>query len=358
MRYFRDTGILFLGGILPLCTLGLNRGLVLATLEAVILICGSYFFDRKYTKILLWSIFTASFLAMPEIRLFCPVLIYILAREQEPVLILSEGLLGTLILAKNGKSIPIMTIVLLLGEIIAWILATDAEKYNKMYFGIRRIKDDSEERTLLLAEKNKALQEKQNYEIYAATLRERNRIAREIHDNVGHLLSRTILLTGAAKTVNQDKNMESLLEGLDTSLNSAMNSIRSSVHNLHDESETLREITEGIIKDFENCTMEYDMSEIIPNKIKYCFAAIIKEALSNVIKHSNATAVKIVLREHPALYQLCIEDNGKGYSEKEADSKGIGLKNMQERVTSLGGTLQINGKNGFRIFAVIPKQQD
>ena len=199
---------------------------------------------------------------------------------------------------------------------------------------------------------------KQNYEIYAATLRERNRIAREIHDNVGHLLSRTILLTGAAKTVNQDKNMESLLEGLDTSLNSAMNSIRSSVHNLHDESETLREITEGIIKDFENCTMEYDMSEIIPNKIKYCFAAIIKEALSNVIKHSNATAVKIVLREHPALYQLCIEDNGKGYSEKEADSKGIGLKNMQERVTSLGGTLQINGKNGFRIFAVIPKQQD
>ena len=47
--------------------------------------------------------------------------------------------------------------------------------------------------------------------------------------------------------------MESLLEGLDTSLNSAMNSIRSSVHNLHDESETLREITEGIIKDFENC---------------------------------------------------------------------------------------------------------
>ena len=59
-----------------------------------------------------------------------------------------------------------------------------------------------------LQKKNKALQEKQNYEIYAATLRERNRIAREIHDNVGHLLSRTILLTGAAKTLNRDKNME------------------------------------------------------------------------------------------------------------------------------------------------------
>lgn len=223
MRYFRDTGILFLGGILPLCTLSLNRGLVLAMLETVILICGSYFFDRKYTKILLWSIFAVSFFVMPEIRLFCPVLIYILVREQETVTTLSGGFLGTIILIKNDASLPIMTTILLIIEALAWILATDAIKYDKMYFEIRRIKDDSEERTMLLAEKNKALQEKQNYEIYAATLRERNRIAREIHDNVGHLLSRTILLTGAAKTLNRDKNMESLLEGLDTSLNSAMN---------------------------------------------------------------------------------------------------------------------------------------
>lgn len=94
MRYFRDTGILFLGGILPLCTLSLNRGLVLAMLETVILICGSYFFDRKYTKILLWSIFAVSFFVMPEIRLFCPVLIYILVREQETVTTLFRRVSG------------------------------------------------------------------------------------------------------------------------------------------------------------------------------------------------------------------------------------------------------------------------
>lgn len=167
MRYFRDTGILFLGGILPLCTVSLNRGLVLAMLETVILICGSYFFDRKYTKILLWSIFAVSFFVMPEIRLFCPVLIYILVREQETVTTLSGGFLGTIILIKNDASLPIMTTILLIIEALAWILATDAIKYDKMYFEIRRIKDDSEERTLLLAEKNKALQEKQNYEIYS-----------------------------------------------------------------------------------------------------------------------------------------------------------------------------------------------
>lgn len=56
---------------------------------------------------------------------------------------------------KNDASLPIMTTILLIIEALAWILATDAIKYDKMYFEIRRIKDDSEERTLLLAEKTK-----------------------------------------------------------------------------------------------------------------------------------------------------------------------------------------------------------
>ena len=50
-----------------------------------------------------------------------------------------------------------------------------------------KLRDDSTEKNLLLEEKNHMLVEKQNYEIYTATLKERNRIAREIHDNVGHL---------------------------------------------------------------------------------------------------------------------------------------------------------------------------
>ena len=60
-----------------------------------------------------------------------------------------------------------------------------------------RLRDTSTELNLVLQEKNKNLMEKQDYEIYLATLRERNRIAREIHDNVGHMLSRSILQMGA-----------------------------------------------------------------------------------------------------------------------------------------------------------------
>lgn len=231
-------------------------------------------------------------------------------------------------------------------------------KYDKMDIELRKTVDSGEEKALLLSEKNKALAEKQNSEIYAATLRERNRIAREIHDNVGHVLSRTILLTGAARAINKDQNLDSLLKGLDNSLNSAMDSIRSSVHDLHDDAVNLQETIKGIITDIkiENVEFEYDMSEIIPREIKYCFISIVKEAISNAMKYSSATQIKIIMREHPAIYQLCIEDNGKGCADYDKNTTGIGLKNMQERVNTLNGNLQINGEKGFRIFVVIPKQ--
>ena len=216
-----------------------------------------------------------------------------------------------------------------------------------------------------LAEANAQLSEMNNQlKDYAAMqkqmgeIEERNRIAREIHDNVGHVLSRTILLTGAARAINKDQNLDSLLKGLDNSLNSAMDSIRSSVHDLHDDAVNLQETIKGIITDIkiENVEFKYDMSEIIPREIKYCFISIVKEAISNAMKYSSATQIKIIMREHPAIYQLCIEDNGKGCADYDKNTTGIGLKNMQERVNTLNGNLQINGEKGFRIFVVIPKQ--
>ena len=73
----------------------------------------------------------------------------------------------------------------------------------------------------------------------------------------------------------------------------------------------------------------------------------------------------IIMREHPALYQLCIEDNGTAVSSAagraengDADSfrQGIGLANMRERVRDLKGTFQIMEQQGFKIFITIPKE--
>ena len=81
------------------------------------------------------------------------------------------------------------------------------EKLTKMLINTR---DNSKELTTQLVEKNKAMQRNQDYEIYLATLKERNRIAREIHDNVGHMLTRSILQLGAL-SVMQSKPVFSLM---------------------------------------------------------------------------------------------------------------------------------------------------
>ena len=79
-----------------------------------------------------------------------------------------------------------------------------------------------------------------------------------------------------------------------------------------------------------------------------------QRGLANIMKHSNATKVQLILREHPGLYQLCIEDNGKD-AFYDPEKSGIGIANMKERVNALGGTLQIFTDKGFRIFITIPK---
>lgn len=85
------------------------------------------------------------------------------------------------------------------------------EKLTKMLINTR---DNSKELTTQLVEKNKAMQRNQDYEIYLATLKERNRIAREIHDNVGHMLTRSILQLGALSVINKDETVGEAINDL------------------------------------------------------------------------------------------------------------------------------------------------
>lgn len=217
------------------------------------------------------------------------------------------------------------------------------------------LRDDSKEMALNLEVKNKELMDKQDYEINIATLNERNRIARDIHDNVGHMLSSSILQIGAMLATINDEKIKQNLRSINTTLSNAMDSIRQSVHDLHEQSIDLKNEINTLVNDFAFCHIElqYDIQSNLDKKLKYCFIAVIKEALSNVIKHSNATHVSITLREHPALYQLIIQDNGTRVN--GIDNDGIGLKNIEDRVKAFKGNFNINKSGGFKIFISIPK---
>ncbi|MEG0477541.1 MAG: histidine kinase, partial [Raoultibacter sp.] len=206
---------------------------------------------------------------------------------------------------------------------------------------------------------NRDLLEKQDYEVRLATLAERSRIAREIHDNVGHLLTRCVLQTEALQVVHaQDAQVKQELVDVGKTLHEAMDTVRSSVHDLHDESLDLRAGLHALVDScgIDDVRLTYDMVAP-PTPVIYCLLAVARESLSNVARHSNATRVNISALEYPALFQMIVHDNG-----SEAGARpsvpGIGMHTMEERVHALGGTLRTSYEQGFRVFVSLPKQPD
>ncbi|MFA9381308.1 MAG: sensor histidine kinase [Acetanaerobacterium sp.] len=222
------------------------------------------------------------------------------------------------------------------------------------------LRDSTKELSTGLFEKNKELLEKQDYEINLATLRERNRIAREMHDTVGHLLSSSILQTGALlATCTEQAQMEGLAR-LHKTLSQGMDSVRGAIHDLHDESVDLFAELQTLTQGFAFCpvSFDYDVLESPDPQIRYAFIAVVKEGLSNVAKHSNAARAEVVVREHPALYQLVVRDNGTTSGRSQPDAgQGMGLKNIRDRVESLGGIVNISTGHGFELFVSVKKRK-
>lgn len=79
--------------------------------------------------------------------------------------------------------------------------------------------------------------------------------------------------------------------------------------------------------------------------------ANIKEALTNVFKHSQATDVKLTLTVNQHFIRLYIKDNGRGSAVVDG---GLGLNGMKERVSQMGGSLSIDGRSGFLIVCILP----
>jgi signal transduction histidine kinase len=241
----------------------------------------------------------------------------------------------------------------------------------------RSLRDNTEEQNAKLRSRNAELQQARDTEVYNAQLSERNRIAREIHDNVGHTLSRAILQVGALLAIHKDEPVRDELEEVRKTLDDAMNNIRSSVHDLHDDSidvkENINQMT-APLKEKYNVHAELDISDDTPRPVKYAIIGITKEAISNIMKYSSSTDVDIRLNEHPSMYQLIVHDytpeeakketstdrgrasyNSKNVKDKNEIDYGMGLENIRGRVESVNGNLSITNDNGFRIFVTIPK---
>lgn len=212
--------------------------------------------------------------------------------------------------------------------------------------------------TRTLEQHNKHLLEQREIIKENSILEERNRIAREIHDNVGHKLTSAIVQTGALEiTVNQDLKPE--IENLRNTLGDAMQQIRSSVHNLHQESISIENSLHQLCFHYHFCPIELKVKiQLEPeNNIHRTIMAIAREALANTAKHSNATLITLALNQVANYYHLLIVDNGytdQNQVKANKSGEGIGLMNIEERALLLGGSVTVSQENGFRIFVRLP----
>jgi len=312
----------------------------------------STIFPRIHWRLSLLALFTVVCFYFPGSVFFIPLIAYdiLVSRFQGTVLLLALP-----ILFHQPRFTIISNAMITAFVALAWLMkyrSTDAEHTRQEYTSLR---DSTMEFSLQLEEKNRELMDRQDYEVKLATLQERNRIAREIHDNIGHVLSSSILQTGALLAGCQDESLEKNLNMLNTTLSAGMSSIRDSIHDLHDDSLDLKTEIHNLTDGFAFCpvTLEYDIEAHPTKEIKYAFMSIVKEGLSNIIKHSDANEVQITMREHPGLYQLIIRDNGS--EQPVRPNEGIGLKNITSRVNSLGGNINISNNHGFTLFISVPR---
>ena len=232
---------------------------------------------------------------------------------------------------------------------------------------MRRTRDELQERALALEARNRDLADRQDYEVELATLAERARIAREIHDNVGHQLTRASLQTEALRVVHANEpRIAADFADVKRTVDEALQLVRASVHALNDNavdlSVQLERIVEGARSDSGPQVELEVLAEHAPANVANCFAAVLREALSNTMRHAHAKTITVRCMEHPSFYQLIVTDDGAGGVQASGcgAAEDMGLSSMRERVEALGGTFTAGpraGVGGWRVFATVPKQQ-
>lgn len=354
-----DKGVIILLCLLSVGIYGPGMEYILALLIAVIIGLSCYLEKiTENTWYVLAVMYILSILVFPVNIAFVPLIVYdIVCKKMKYgayMIVIVYGITA-FTQAKSESMMFRGTVCVAAITIVAALLSYRTVCMVDLEARMRKIRDDSIENRLELESRNVELIEKQNSEINVATLKERNRIAREIHDNVGHMLTRAILQVGALKVITHEEVVGEQLEGLGDTLNTAMDNIRSSVHDLHDESVDMGKAIEDVIGRFPGLevSFNYDVSGNVGNDMKYSFIAIVKEALNNTAKHSNGNKVNIAVTEHPGFYQLVIADNGTDIAENYIG--GMGLSSIRERVRTLKGNINISTDKGFRISISVMK---
>jgi signal transduction histidine kinase len=200
-----------------------------------------------------------------------------------------------------------------------------------------------------------------------ATLQERTRIAREIHDSLGHLLTaQSVMLENTTMSLDVAADARSFLDESQRLGREARQELRQAVWMLRSDpmqGKSLPRAFTDLVQQFLQVTgicpvVHLDRHLTLPGRYQMVLYRILEEALTNIQKHSQATQVTIDLKlqtSEDEIPQIILEiiDNGTGFNPQQTRS-GFGLQGMKERVESLSGTLEFDVQSECCIIVHIP----
>lgn len=203
-----------------------------------------------------------------------------------------------------------------------------------------------------------------------ATIEERERIARDLHDDLGQLLGfLTAKVQAARELVGGGRPAEASAEltELESAARDLSAQVREAILGLRTPAESDRPLPQAIERYVAELEIQSglrveleaapDAGASLPGPTRYQALRIVQEALSNVRRHAHAARASVSLSERDGVLEIVVRDEGVGFDPSAAARSGrFGLKTMRERARSLGGTLEVRSAPGAgtTVIATIP----
>lgn len=193
--------------------------------------------------------------------------------------------------------------------------------------------------------------------------KERQRLANELHDDLGGLLA-SIKLHFHTLLDNEDTESNKKFEKTDSLINEAYDKVRAIAHAKNSgviaKEGFLRSLEEmadkvSIANNLTVTVIEHGLDERLENSIELSLFRIIQELITNVIRHSNATEANIHLTKHDDTLNIMVEDNGDGFDSSGITLKsgGMGIRSIDKRVAFLNGSMNIESEVGQGTTVII-----
>jgi signal transduction histidine kinase len=213
--------------------------------------------------------------------------------------------------------------------------------------------------TVRLVEKRKFQRRLQRAEYETALQRERARIAQDLHDELGSALTRLSLLSGLVKAdKDHPEQVEAHADKLSQAADQTVRSLEEIVWAVRPGSDSLQSLADYFAH-FANelfegnatrCRLDlpHDLPALpLPPDMRHNIFLIVKEALTNTLKHAKAREVQVQARATDNRLEVLVKDDGKGFEPGAlTEGRRNGLGNMRQRAASIGGTLEVQSSPG------------